>query len=451
MANRYAIANGNFSSTATWSDSAAGAGGFSVPVSGDNAYSNGKTVTIDANATCAKISNAAENSATAGGGFLITSAITLNANVNGSTAVGGVCLTVTLGSSVSCTINGNITGGSNTISYAVSITGSGTVNIVGDVTGGSVSNAYALNVLSPCTVNITGSINPSFTGGAAVFVGIGVPATVNITGNVNGGSLNHGLDFRGSPSSIVTITGNVTGSSTNNYYGALCYQYGQYLVVNGNVIGGSGTSAYGIATSGTVAGVGCFVTVNGSATAGTGSIGVLNSQPAATVKVVRAIGNAYGNGSTGISSVVSVNGLNTNYTYVEEIQLGSLGQFPVGGVISLTDKTSNVALMYRPSLSQKTLLDPAATSGLVPAAADVRKGVVYSGGNRTGTCSVPAANQVLSGIGVDATTGAAALSTGSVWDSLTSSMSTSGSIGERLKSASTVSSTGQQIANSTSK
>ena len=38
MANKYAVANGAWSSTATWSDSDGGAGGASVPADGDAVF-----------------------------------------------------------------------------------------------------------------------------------------------------------------------------------------------------------------------------------------------------------------------------------------------------------------------------------------------------------------------------------------------------------------------------
>jgi hypothetical protein len=44
-----------------------------------------------------------------------------------------------------------------------------------------------------------------------------------------------------------------------------------------------------------------------------------------------------------------------------------------------------------------------------PIAANVRSGVVYGGGNLTGTCAVPAAGSVSLGVPVDATTGTAVL------------------------------------------
>ena len=50
-----------------------------------------------------------------------------------------------------------------------------------------------------------------------------------------------------------------------------------------------------------------------------------------------------------------------------------------------------------------------------PIAANVRSGIVYGGGNLTGTCAVPAASSVAFGVPVDATTGTAVLTPEAVW------------------------------------
>jgi hypothetical protein len=86
----------------------------------------------------------------------------------------------------------------------------------------------------------------------------------------------------------------------------------------------------------------------------------------------------------------------------------------------------------------------------MPAATDVRDGVSYASGALTGSCKVPAAASVAFGVPVDATTGTAYLSQSdvlsAVWGAATSSLTTAGSIGERLKNASTVATNSDQLA-----
>ena len=92
-------------------------------------------------------------------------------------------------------------------------------------------------------------------------------------------------------------------------------------------------------------------------------------------------------------------------------------------------------------------LDATNLAGAIPATSDVRYGVTYNYGAATGSCYVPASSSVAYGVPVDNTSGSAVLTPDVIWNTLTSALNTSGSIGERLKNASTVASTGQQIAN----
>jgi hypothetical protein len=88
-------------------------------------------------------------------------------------------------------------------------------------------------------------------------------------------------------------------------------------------------------------------------------------------------------------------------------------------------------------------------TGLGPATTDVRSGVSYGGG-LVGTCAVPAAGSVALGVPVGSTTGTALLTgaavASAVWDTLTSSLTTSGSIGERVKNCATTEIVGEQLA-----
>jgi hypothetical protein len=91
-----------------------------------------------------------------------------------------------------------------------------------------------------------------------------------------------------------------------------------------------------------------------------------------------------------------------------------------------------------------------ADNGLTQAIpADVRSGTVYADGNLTGTLAVPAAASVAFGVPVDDTTGTAFLSqsdAAAVWGAATTSLTTAGSIGERLKNCASVDSTGTALA-----
>ena len=155
------------------------------------------------------------------------------------------------------------------------------------------------------------------------------------------------------------------------------------------------------------------INITGTVTAGNNGSGATNSN--GTIRVTRAIGNGHGIGSVGTGNAQAViSSAQGVYTYVEQIQFGSLGNTPVSGPIRLTANTSNVCQFTTTTGSIKTLVDTAATSGILPAASDVRSGTVYSSGNVTGTCLIPNASTVAFGTPVDNTTGTAILTPASL-------------------------------------
>lgn len=475
MAIRYAIASGNFSATSTWSDTAAGSGGSSVPTAGDIAYANGKTVTFDvATITCSKLSAEAENGATAGGQFNTGTGLNtvVNANVfaGAHTNVG----VITIANAVTLTVNGNLIGGTTAASYAINMAAGSagcTVNVVGNCTGGVGAAPAIYNYGYACTINVTGNV----IGGAGTVGGISTNTSaaynINITGNIYGNAGATGMTYNASSSGTLTVNGNVYGGSVAGCHGITLGANGGKVVINGNVFGGSLSAVYGISTS-----TNSDVTVNGTVYGGIAAAAINNISSGSVVKVIRAVGNTYGYGRMAANAVPGLQATNTSAgTYVEELEFGDFGQTPVSGNIMLTDKTTNKVLCYRPNLSKKILVDPAA-SNVLPAASNVRFGTTYNSGGSTGTCKVPAAGQVVSGVPVDATTGtlvmtpadvwnaatsgmttsgsigaslknASATTSADVWNVATSTLTTSGSIGERLKNVSTVVSSGQQISN----
>jgi len=464
MANRFAVASGNFNATSTWATTAAGSPGASVPVAGDNAYANSRTVTITANATCDKISTQAENGATGSGGFILNSGVTLTANVSsGPTS----CMSVSYASPNSATVSGSVTGGTSANSSGITFTGSGTLNVSGNVTGGSNVSSYGIYLNSAGTLNITGNVLAGSSG-----YGVNIASFTNsctVTGTVTA-SGNDGLSS--ASLGALSVTGNIYGSSSSaSSYGVSVTAAGTVSIA-GNCYGGTAVSTHGlyigaaatVTVTGSVygsdtAGGGAGVTNNsgsssvnivGSAVGGKQVSGAVNSSTG-TLKAVRAVGNGFGLGSSGaIAAFGVVSSGAGSLTYLEEIQFGSLGQTPTSGPIILTDKTSNVAIFYRPSLSSKTLIDAASVPGAMPSASDVRYGVSFNVGATTGTCYVPSASSVAYGVNVDATTGTAVLTGAAVWSALTSTLTTSGSIGERLKNCSTPATTGQQLSDALS-
>lgn len=231
MANRYAVATGNWSNVATWD------GGTTLPGVGDVVRPNGFVVTIDQNITVGTLTNTASAPAASGGYFIATNGITINAHItgwantsgfgvlnwtgsgaliiNGDILAGsgssGLALTVTSGASVTLNITGNVTGGSGSGSAAIAFgTGcSGTVNIVGNMVGGATSNSFALTTPSLITINVTGNVTGGPGGGVAA-ISVSAACVCTIVGNC---TANAAQAVTSSSASVYNITGTVTASA----------------------------------------------------------------------------------------------------------------------------------------------------------------------------------------------------------------------------------------------
>lgn len=378
----YSRTSGNINATNVWATTPTGTAGAVTITTGDVLMAqSGHTITINVNTTATEIRNDNANGATGGGTFSLSDVVTLTANVFcGTTQV----LNYSGGSAASASIVGSIAGGTTgSATQAVAHSGAGTLNITGTITGGSGTGASAVGMMAAGTLNIVGNVFGSPTVGAS------------------------GLRF-GASNGVVNITGTVTGGAVSD-------------------------TGVGVNVS-----LPCTITITGTAVGGIVGQGVAVSASAA-VTITRVRGNGFGNGSVGLSPAVGVQAFQTSSVRVQEIEYGALGQSPTAGPILLADSTSNVAIFFRLSGGQKTLADTAATSDY-PANSNVRTGVVFANGNRTGTCAVPAAGSVALGVPVDNTVGTATLSQANVTTALTSFSD------GRLANCATVASVGQQIA-----
>lgn len=234
MAERYAVATGNWSNTGTWD-------GGTLPGPGDTVHANTYTVTIDQDVTVDAITTAAGTTASAGGGFTTSGSRTINANV-----VAGTTNCLVPASSVTTLVFGDVYGGASTGIIGLQL-GATTVTITGNVYGGTTG--WGVNSLSNGSVLI---INGNVTGGTSSS-GYGVYAqgagTVTIDGNVTGGSGNNAHGLYNFVAGTVSVSGDVVGG-TAAAYGIRNHSTGT-VSVTGNVTAGAGTTAYGVYNSST--------------------------------------------------------------------------------------------------------------------------------------------------------------------------------------------------------
>ena len=189
MANRYAVATGDWSNPAIWD-------GGTLPQAGDVVRPNGFVVTINQNINVNELTNNASAPAVAGGSFKLNSAgITIIANL------------LAVRASVNL-IN---------VSY-----GGGTSTIIADI--GGVGNGFAHE-----EVSVTGQA-----GGKLVIVG-------NLTGHGTGFSdpFNSAVALEGNGNGFqLDVTGIITGNG-NNYGSGIGVSTGYQVTVDGIVIGSS--------------------------------------------------------------------------------------------------------------------------------------------------------------------------------------------------------------------
>jgi hypothetical protein len=391
-------------------------------------------------------------SATAGGGFVLNNNInltctngaagisagsstcllysgsgasTINSSILGATTTGVITL-VHSGSGV-LTLNGPITGALATTNTAVTLQTPGTLNIVGSLFGPAVStvNANALYIAHvSASVNIVGSILATGTQKQLVTL---VNGNLNITGNI--------VVYSTSANSIVGLTttgGNVQITGT---------------VSMDNIAGGSD-----LVSTCVINGASCRMTITGPILGDTSlsstrlSYSVINSgylKHTGGLTAGRLYPTYISSAATAIN-ILTGPFISSTYGIVPMTVQRMHYQKTTGSYYEFRNSETTGALAPGPTASAVRLYSPDSILS-APAAANVRYGVIFASGSFTGTLRMPSASQVAYGVPVDNTTGSAVITAGDVWNYLVANMTTTGSIGERIKNASTVSTTGQQL------
>lgn len=293
------------------------------------------------------------------------------------------------------------------------------INPLFNGSSGSSSGATAININNNGIVNINGDIYGTTLDGAAAPLGL-IRVVSNSTITVNGN-----LYPLAGRSNVVSYLFNFLSSSTNST-----------LTINGDVIGGnlySNTYALFIQSVNTV-------NITGNLTSNAGycyystTASFLNLTGSANLTNINSVPCVFMNSAT---SLLTMNGAIINKGNVMAVSVQKMRYVSTATPywIFQTTGASDITLAY------------GAATGAYPNEADVRFGTNYSASpTRTGTLRVPLPQYVSQGVLTDNTVGTAYLDATDVWNVLTSSITTAGSIGERLKNASTVQTNGDQLA-----
>lgn len=350
MAIRYAVATGNWSSTATWD-------GGTLPTSADDVFTNNFVVTINQNVAVVSLSNKATTGVNAGGSFRFNNQ---NINIVATTITGGSVALLDL------------------FNYAA------VLNITANTLISDSSIALQINNVPAAIITINANIISNSINTTAVMTVIGLSAT------------------------SITINGNLTANNAIIFTNSVAQQT---ITVNGF----AQSSALASAITNTSNSITTNITITKAITVNQGLVAVTN---------------------TGALSNVTV----------KEIEQGNFGQVPISGYIRLSTASGAFYKGLTPSNTFRTLSDPADIAGQIPSVTDVRNGVTYQSGAKTGTAFIPSPSSVAFGVPVDNTTGSAVLTAENIWNTQLNTMTTSGSIGERLKNVATVQTTAAQIA-----
>lgn len=436
MALARAVANGNWSSTATWN-------GGTLPGNGDTVAANGFTVTIDQNVTIGGANNPSVNAGSfvTGQWYQITTvgttaftSIGASANTVGivfqatgagsGTGVATALATLTTAAASPAVAGGGFTASTSTVGTinadiragtTVCLTVSGTGNLtLGSlyVNGGSVSGGYAVtNNSTSGTISLTSVIITSAATHALFNASSGTisinSCTLGTAGNVGGCIVNN------STGTILVSSSSWTSSGQGVVI--LNTSTGVVTISNSTLLSGVGTIGFAVnnAGAGTLTITGSTIT---SSTAGSTQAIVNGSTGTVTITSSTLTASSTASAFTGsnASANVSISGIligSSNGYPAVYCAKWKVGTSPTGSYVSQSLNGSSTTFTWY----------GADYSGFgQPAVTDVRSGVSYASGTLTGTCVVPAASSVAAGVPVDVgQTGTAVLTQSAVQAALT--------------------------------
>jgi hypothetical protein len=348
---------------------------------------------------------------------------------------------------------------------SIEITGNGTYNFTGDMVAAldyNGSSGNGINITQPCTVNFYGTVygnrSQGLTSAGIRIAGAATGSTVNIFGNVEGAANLNSAGIMVLANINLNVYGSVYGTRLlpNPQYGSpgiYCNSSGANIVIVGNVIGsltfatGNQGGRHGMQVDSANR-----VEITGNVVAGTYiPNGVRNyGLFIGSVTTLSIIGTIQASDrEAGLISSAGVNLFEATTFYNHQLSgpfvTGPTGIVPVrASSFKLISNIGNYYQFRDLNLNSTSMVSPNTVVD-VPSPQNVRQGTSYGSGNYVGSLAVPPTNRVSLGIPVDNTVGTAVLTADDVWNAQTSAMNTAGSIGKRLKNASTVDSTGDQL------
>lgn len=434
MPDRWAVANGNWSSTATWNSG----GSLGIPTGSDDVFSNNFTVVVDQSFSVLSLRSAASASAIVAGGSF---------NFNSGSISGSCTRTIA---------NTSLVPGATNLIQITATTGTVTLTLGSDIIPRSTNNDVLILHSGNCNFTLLGGINLNGATGAssATCINKTSAGNITITGNLIGGLTGANNNAFSSNNGNTIVTGNVIGGQTGA--GGISRGVNQSagtLTVTGNVTGGTSFSTnQGIAFSGT------SLTVNGTITGGTVAAAI-DTSAATNIITGSVVGAATAGISYATAGLLSISGSCTAGSISPAVVStnASATNIFTGPFINTNNTMAvqcvNMLLTQDASTSwnfgNATLFSPERLA-FYPSASDIRQGVTYADGTVSGSLAMPPPTAVIAGTPTDNTTGSAVLTAtqlqNAFWGAPLSQMTNTGSIGARLAKSATLDSTGNQLA-----
>lgn len=434
MPTRRAVANGNWSSTSTWN-------GGVVPTNGDTVYANGFNVTLDVDVNIGGANNPIVNT-----GSLFSGQWYEIVNVGGQNWT-------TIGASSNTTgtvflATGTGTAGNLGTAKALATLTTATNTAAGATTGGGVFTMSTVRAMTcDLRAGTTTCLNVTATSGTLILSGIraaigssgahAINTSANTemqagclfsAGNATAAALNNAGAGNVTVSGDCTFTGGTTNSSVINNVGTGSISISAACIF----FGGTGVSNVINNASSTGS-----ITISGSCIFNGGSVSAVSLNNASTGSITVS-GSCIFTGGSGLSAFALNNASTgsvtvTNSTFTASAFANAVNIANTGADVRLSGDFLDHWSGWKAVNGGKWRLGTAPTLGQTryalagttdsyftefgsdygsfgnPIAANVRAGVVYGGGNLTGTCEVPAAGSVAFGVPVDNTTGTAVL------------------------------------------
>jgi hypothetical protein len=350
----------------------------------------------------------------AGGGFIVSGTgytITCTSPISSAVTAATPLLTISSTGTNTFYISFNVTIFNQSQSYVL-ISGAGTVNWIGNINGACSAGVGIFKINSSVLLNIIGNLaHTTGTNFSSTIVASTSNYIINITGQVgvpNGQGA--GIVFLNAPGTL-NITGNVTGDT------ALSLGTNTTTTIIGNIIP---TNSAVISTTAVI-----YLKIIGSITAGPSGVALSSTNSSA----INIFTGPFISHSSGIQPL-----------YVTRMHY----QRTIGSYYEFRNNSTNGALPPAAPAPATRLVSPDTVADS-PIPANVRQGRSYALGSQIGTMIVPSPANVVKNVPVDNTVGTGVLDPSALWNVPLSAINTTGSIGQRVKNASTVESTGAQI------